>query len=408
MRQHYDVVIVGAGHGGAQATIALRQLGFAGSIAMIGAEPDLPYERPPLTKEYLTGAREFERMLIRPASFWEERGVELLLGQRVTQVEPDRHEASVGDNIVEYGQLIWASGGEPRRLRCAGGDLEGVHTIRRRSDVDRLLAALPAVECVAVIGGGYIGLEAAAALNKLGKRVVLLEAMDRVLSRVAAEPLSHFFEAQHRAQGVDVRLGACVEEIGGRDGAVASVRLADGTGIEAQSVIVGIGIDAAVGPLLAAGAEGSDGVWVDTYCRTGLPDVFAIGDCAAHENRFAGGDRIRLESVQNAHDQATTAARAISGASQPYDALPWFWSNQYDLKLQTVGLSAGFDDLVVRGDPDSRAFSVVYLRGGRVVALDCVNDVKDYAQGKALVHEGTAIAKERLADRNIPLKELAL
>lgn len=269
-----------------------------------------------------------------------------------------------------------------------------------------MIGELPATRRAVVIGGGYIGLEAAAVLSSLGKQVIVLEALDRVLARVAGEPISRFYEAEHRAHGVEVRTGvavACIEE---KDGAAVAVRLENGERLQADIVVVGIGIAPAVEPLLAAGASGSFGVDVDEYCRTGLPDIYAIGDCAAHENRYAGGARLRLESVQNANDQATTAAKAILGEPVPYSAVPWFWSNQYDLRLQTVGLSLGFDDLVLRGDPATRSFSVIYLREGRVIALDCVNAVKDYVQGKALVQNAALPAREELADQGIALKSL--
>ena len=404
--QSFEVIIVGGGHAGAQAAIALRRLGFAGSIAIVSQEPDPPYERPPLSKEYLAGEKPFERMLIRPPEFWAERGIKLRLGRRVAALEPAAGQVLIEDGErLAYRNLIWAAGGRPYRLRCAGGDLGNVHSIRSRADVDALRAGLHQVNRIAVIGGGYIGLEAAAVLTKLGKRVTLLEAADRVLSRVTAEPLSRFYEAEHRAHGVDLRTGAVVQSIEGRNGAAVGVRLGGGETLPAELVIVAIGIGAAVEPLLAAGAAGGDGVDVDRYCRTTLPRVFAAGDGAAHCNRFAGGARIRLESVQNAHDQATTAAKAIAGQAEPYDALPWFWSNQYDLKLQTAGLWTGFDELVVRGEPASRSFSVVYLREGRLIALDCVNAVRDYAQGRKLILENARPDLGKLVDGSIPLKE---
>ena len=404
---HYDIIIVGAGHAGAQAAIQLRQLGFAGSIALIGAEPEPPYERPPLSKEYLAGEKAFERLLVRPESFWADRGVELVLGTRIAAVDPAAKQVTSVDGVrFGYGKLIWAAGGQPRRLGCEGGDLAGVHVVRRRQDVDSIRSQLDSVRRVAVVGGGYVGLEAAAVLRKLGKEVVLLEALDRVLARVAGPEISQFYAAEHRAQGVDVRLGAAVASIVGESGRVAALRLQDGATIEAEMAIVGIGVEAAAAPLLAAGAAGANGVEVDAFCRTSLADVYAAGDCAAHENRFAGGLRIRLESVQNAHDQAATAARAILGRAEPYDAVPWFWSNQYDLRLQTVGLSVGHDSTVVRGRPGERSFSVVYLLGGRVIALDCVNSTRDYVQGKKLILERRVVAPERLADTAVALKEL--
>jgi 3-phenylpropionate/trans-cinnamate dioxygenase ferredoxin reductase subunit len=406
-----DVLIVGAGQGGAQSAMVLRQQKFAGSILMVGSEPVLPYERPALSKEYLAGDKAFEKLLLRPPTFWEERKVRVLLGQRVTKVEPDAHRVRTHDGTaIEYGKLIWATGGTPRRLSCGGHDLAGVHYVRDRADVDQMRSELETVNTVVIIGGGYIGLEAAAVLCKLGKRVILLEAQDRVLSRVAGETLSRFFEAEHRARGVEIRLRAevsCIEENAGR---ASGVRLATGEVIAADLVVVGIGIDAAVGPLIAAGAKGeSHGVLVDLAGKTSLPDVYAAGDCAAHANIHANGHVVRLESVQNANDAAAIIAKSIAGtlaAGERYDTVPWFWSNQYDLRLQTVGLFVDHDDVIVRGDPATKSFSVVYLRSGRVIALDCVNLTKDYVQGKALIASGRTIDRERLARPDVLLKEL--
>jgi len=403
-----DVVIVGAGHGGAQAAIALRQNGFAGSILVIGREPELPYERPPLSKEYLARDKTFDRIMIRPAAFWDDKQVEMALGHEVVAVDPEARSLRTADGAtVSYGDLIWATGGDARRLSCAGHDLAGVHGVRTRADADRLMAELDAgAKRAVVIGGGYIGLEAAAVLTKFGCHVTLLEALPRVLARVAGEALSTFYQDEHRAHGVDLRTEVAVDCLEGDGTKVTGVRLADGGVLPADLVIVGIGIIPQVGPLLAAGAAGGNGVDVDDYCRTSLPHVYAIGDCAAHANDFAEGAVIRLESVQNANDQATVAAKAICGAPVPYKATPWFWSNQYDLRLQTVGLSTGHDEAVLRGDPAKRSFSVVYLRHGKVVALDCVNMVKDYVQGKKLVEAGARLAAEQLADASVPLKDM--
>jgi 3-phenylpropionate/trans-cinnamate dioxygenase ferredoxin reductase subunit len=403
-----DLVIVGTGHGGTQAAIALRQKGYAGSILMLGRDIALPYERPPLSKEYLAGEKPFERMLVRPEAFWAERGIELQLGAAVTKIDPAAKELTVaGEDTVGYGTLIWSGGGDPRRLSCPGADLGGIHAVRDKADVDRIKAELEAgADEVVVVGGGYIGLEAAAVLRKRGCKVTLLEAEDRVLGRVAGEDLSHFYEEEHRRQGVDVRLSAAVTAIEGDGDRVTGVTLASGETIDCDILIVGIGVVPAVGPLIVAGAAGANGVEVDEYCRTSLPDIYAIGDCALHVNRYAGGAVIRLESVQNAHDMAACAAKAICGDPQPYDALPWFWSNQYDLRLQTVGLSLGHDAMVLRGEPKQRSFSVVYLKEGRVIALDCVNRTKDYAQGRRLVEDRAAIAPELLLDSATELKAM--
>ena len=402
----WDVLIVGSGHSGAQAAIMLRQLGFAGSVALLGEETDLPYERPPLSKDYMAGEKSRESLALRPAAFWPERSIDLIPGETIVAIDPAEHivHAASGKRFA-YGQLVWAAGGHARQLGCPGSHLPGVHAIRARSDVDALHADLTKANRVVIVGGGYIGLETAAVLRKLEKQVTLLEALPRVLARVAGEPLSQFFEAEHRAHGVDLRTAVALESIQGND-RVEGVRLADCTDIAAEVVIVGIGIVPSILPLLDAGADGGNGVSVDQHCRTTLPDIYAIGDCALHHSRFAPGAPVRIESIQNASDMATVVARSIVGDPVPYTATPWFWSNQYDLKLQTVGLSTGFDQTIVRGDPDARSFSLVYLSDGAVIALDCVNRVKDYVQGRALVEARAAIDPMLLADPEIPLKSM--
>lgn len=408
MSERYDVLIVGAGQAGAQAAISLRQGGFEGTIGLVGDEAEPPYERPPLSKDYLAGEKPFERMLLRPESFWADRKVELRLGTRVQAVDAEAHEVrTAGGDVIGYGQLIWATGGSPRALPVPGGDLGGVHVIRTRADVDALTAELADAQRIAVVGGGYIGLEAAAILTKLGKQVTILEALDRVLARVAAEPISRFYEAEHRAHGVDLRTNQRIVEFIGENGRVKAVGFGPGAPeLACDLIIVGIGIVPSVGPLGLAGADTANGVEVDELCRTSLPDIFAIGDCARHANAFADGDRIRLESVQNAVDQAKVVAGVINGTPAPYRAVPWFWSNQYDLRLQTVGLSTGHDTVLLRGDPAARSFSLIYLKGGRVIALDCINAARDYAQGRALVDAGLVADPAQLADPEVPLKSL--
>ena len=402
-----DVVIVGAGHGGAQCAIALRQNGFTGTIAMIGRETEPPYERPPLSKEYFAREKTFDRLYIRPPAFWGEKDVEMVLGTEVTAVDPVSKTLALSNGTTcNYGTLVWAAGGDPRRLSLPGADLAGVHAVRTRQDCDQLMGEIDSgVKHIAVIGGGYIGLEAAAVLTKLGVQVTLLEALPRVLARVAGPELSAFYEAEHRAHGVDLRTGVAVNLLEGV-GRVTGVKLGDGSIIPAEAVIVGIGIIPSVGPLIAAGAAGGNGVEIDEFCRTSLPDVYAIGDCASFACDYADGAVMRVESVQNANDQATCVAKAICGDAKPYHAFPWFWSNQYDLRLQTAGLSVGYDASVVRGNPEDRSFSVVYLRSGKVIAIDCVNMVKDYVQGRKLVEAGVSPDLARLADTSVGLKEL--
>jgi 3-phenylpropionate/trans-cinnamate dioxygenase ferredoxin reductase subunit len=408
MHAAFDVIIVGAGHAGAQCAIALRSKGFKGLVAIIGDELDPPYERPPLSKEYLSGDKPFDRLLIRPPAYWAGREIELLLGRSVVEVDPKRRTVTLNDGEkLNYGQLVWAAGGDPRRIGCPGHDARGVHYVRRRTDIDKMRTELTTADRIVVIGGGYIGLEAAAVLNKLGKDVVILEQLDRVLARVAGEPLSRFFEREHRRHGVGVRLNEQVECLEEADGAVTGVRLVTGEVLPADIVIVGIGIIPNVAPLIAAGATGGNGVFIDEKCRTSLPGIYAIGDCALHSNRYApAGQAIRLESVQNAADQADVAADAIFDGDAVYDAAPWFWSHQYEVKLQTIGLSIGYTDIVTRGDPASGEFSLIYLRNGQVIALDCVNTSKDFIQGRKLVEQSCAPPVELLGDPDIPLKSL--
>ncbi len=408
MNNFYDILIVGAGHAGAQAAIALRQQKFEGTIGLMGNEKYPPYERPPLSKEYLAGDKPFERIMLRPESFWGERNIDLLTGCRVSKVDPVNKTITLStDDEVGYRKLIWATGGSPRMLDCPGSQARNIHGVRSRADVDKIMAALPTTETVVVVGGGYIGLEAAAVLNKLGKKVTVLESLDRVLSRVAGETLSRFYEAEHRAHGVTIELGAMVEAFDTNDeGMATGVKLSDGRVFPADMIIIGIGIIPETGPLVAAGAAAGNGVDVDQHCRTSLNGVYAIGDCAAHANRFAAGAHIRLESVQNANDQAKVAALDIIGEDCEYDSVPWFWSNQYDLKLQTVGLSTGHDEYIVRGDPANRSFSVIYLKDGKVIALDCVNATKDYVQGRKVVESNLSLDPVQLADTEIPIKEV--
>ncbi len=403
-----DVVIVGAGHGGAAAAIALRKNGFSGSILVIGREPERPYERPPLSKEYLAGEKQFERLYIRPAHYWDERDIKFQLDLEVTSVDQEKKTVSCSDGSqVRFRNLIWAAGGDPRRLSCPGSELGGIHVVRSRADIDQIQSELASgARKVAIIGGGYIGLEAAAVLKKLECEITVIESQSRVLARVAGEPLSKFFQDQHAARGVQFRLGANLTHLEGESGQVTKVILKEGEVIDCDLVIVGIGIDPSVRPLREAGAVGLDGVTVDEYCRTSLPGIYALGDCAAHQNIWAGRNLVRLESVQNSNDMATVVAQHICGNYVVYDAIPWFWSNQYDLRLQTVGLSTGADEMVVRGDPNERSFSVIYLKAGQPIAIDCVNTTKDYVQGRKLVEARIRVDGEKFADRNVPIKQV--
>ncbi|WP_120429788.1 NAD(P)/FAD-dependent oxidoreductase [Acinetobacter baylyi] len=404
---NYDVIIVGTGHAGGQAAVALRQQGFTGSILMIGEELHLPYERPPLSKEYFSGEKTFERILLRPEQFWKDKNIDLKLGQRVIQIDAQSHRILTQQNHeYHYGKLIWATGGKPRRLSCEGADLDGIHYIRNREDVDRINQELDRVQHCVVIGGGYIGLEAASALRKINRDVTLVEAQLRVLARVAGPIISDFYQQYHQQKGIELYLGQGVDHLEDDQGHVHTVVLANGTRIATDMVIVGIGLNPEINALIEAGAISSNGIETDRRCRTSLPDIFAIGDCANHENIFADGQRIRLESVQNANDQAMIVAKEILDKGEDYAAIPWFWSNQYDLKLQTIGLSIGYDQEVLRSEPDSGSFTVIYLRQGTIIALDCVNRPADFIQGKAIIQQSISIPTEQLSDHTLPFKEL--
>lgn len=402
-----DVLVVGAGHAGTQLAIVLRREGYAGSVALVGAENRLPYERPPLTKDYLLGFKGADQLLIRPAEFWADQGVELLLGQTVREVDPLGHTVTTSDGVLRYGTLVWAAGGAPRRWTGPGADLHGVHCVRGLPDIDAITAGLPGADRVCVVGGGYVGLETAAALRKLGAEVTLVEAADRVLARVAGEEVSRFVETAHRMHGVEVRTGTGVAAIVGSGGSVTAVEMVDGSRIDCGIVVIGIGIEPVVAPLREAGALTDNGLVVDHLCRTNLPDVLAIGDCVMRANRFADGRPTRLESVHNAGDHAAIAARHVCGGPPIDETLPWFWSNQYGIRLQTVGLSAGHDCALTRGDVASGRFSVVYLRENVVIALDCVNVTRDYVQGRSLVMQDVAGHIHRITDPAVPLKSIA-
>ncbi|MFI5621872.1 NAD(P)/FAD-dependent oxidoreductase [Nocardioides sp. NPDC051685] len=402
----YDVLVVGSGHGGAQVASSLMLAKFQGSVGLITLEDCLPYQRPPLTKGLLVGDVADEDLELRGADFWRHSGVDLLLSTEVTSVEPGAHTVTTADGgTIGYGTLVWAAGGVARSLTVPGGDLAGIHTLRTRSDAEALRAELSEVSTAVIVGGGYVGLESASSLVGAGVRVTLVETIDRLLSRVSGSVVADYVAARHRANGVDVRLGSAVAEIVGESGRAAGIRLTSGEVIPADMVIVGVGLVPAITPLADAGAEASNGIDVDEFCRTSLPDVYAIGDCANFACGYADGERVRLESVQNAVDQAKVVASAIVGSPQPYDSLPWFWSHQYDDKLQTAGLLSGHDEFVVRGDPATGQFSVVYLKAGRIIAVDAVNSIRDFAQGKKTIGKRVAVSREKLADIDFPLHQ---
>ncbi|MCG4262431.1 FAD-dependent oxidoreductase [Acetobacter senegalensis] len=407
--EKFDVIIVGGGQAGAQAAIALRQKGFVGSIAIISDELDPPYERPPLSKDYFIGKKDFSRLLIVPNNYWSDHNICLKLGERVTEVDPVRHIIkTVKGLIFSYTTLIWATGGLPRRLSCPGHNLNGIHVLRTRVDADRLKVAANAAESVLIIGGGYVGLESAAVLSSLGKKVTIVEAQERILARVSGVQLSNFLNCEHERHGVTICKQVQVTAFEGAQGHVTGARLSDGRHIATELVLVGIGIIPSVAPLLDAGAEGTNGIMVNEMCQTSLPDIYAIGDCALHANKYADSRFLRLESVQNANDMALNVAESIVGFPTAYKSLPWFWSCQYDLRIQTVGLAIDTDAEIVRGNIDLRKFSIISMRKGRIIAIDCINNVKDFAQGKNLIGTDISMNLDKIIDLSFPLKEFSL
>ena len=405
-------VIVGAGHAGVALAVALRQGGWEGPITMIGDEGGLPYERPPLSKGFLAGDREAGEFLLRPADFFDKNGIELVEGRVETIDREARTVTLESGETLAYGKLALATGAAPVRLPIDGADLPGVHVLRTladvqgiRDDLAQLAGAGTASARVVLIGGGYIGLEAASSLRALGHEVTVLEAAERVLARVTAPPVSAFYQRIHGEEGVRIETGVAVEAIEG-SARVERVRLADGGSVDADLVIMGVGVRADVGLAEAAGLEVDAGIVVDACCRTSDPDIVALGDCA-RVRREEGGRLICLESVPNAREQARVAAAALRGESVVDDSVPWFWSDQYDLTLQMAGDSSSHDEVVVRGDIDSgRSFAVFYLDQGRLVAAECVARPREFMLAKKLLAEGASPDPVLLADESIQARDL--
>ena len=399
------VVIAGAGHGAGQAVATLKQKNFAGEVVLVGDEPWLPYQRPPLSKKYLAGELTVERLLFKPEAFYDQPNFDVRLSTRVTSIDRSERCVATEAGPIEYDWLILATGSRVRRLMIDGADLDGVHYLRNISDVDRIRTDLAAAQKIVIIGAGYIGLEVAAVARQLGLEVHVIEMADRVMSRVVSPPVSTFFEREHAARGVRLSLSTGLAGFTGEDGRVTGVKTNREDVIAADLIVVGIGIQPNTELAAEAGLEIDNGIVVDDRCRTGDQQIYAIGDCSAHPSRIYGG-RIRLESVHNAVEQAKTAAANICGEDAVYDQVPWFWSDQYDIKLQIAGLSDGYDQLVIRGDVSSRSFACLYLADGRLLAVDAVNAPKDFMQSKLLIAAGAKPDPDRLADPDTALKDL--
>ncbi|MEL7022382.1 MAG: FAD-dependent oxidoreductase [Pseudomonadota bacterium] len=404
MNEATDVLIVGAGHAAGQLAVSLRQGGHEGSIMMLGDEPHPPYQRPPLSKKYLAGALEAERLFVKPPSFYGDANIDLHTDTRVTAIDPSKKTATIeSGGSVRWQSLVLATGTRARKLPLPGSDLQGVHYLRTASDVDALRPEITAGKRIAIIGGGYIGLEVAAVAREAELEVHVIEHMPRLLSRVVSPLLSDFYASVHEQAGVRLWLEQSVSAIDG-DQRVTGVTLSDGTSLDVDIVLIGIGVVPNDELARDAGIDCSNGVDTDLTGRTSATDVFAIGDCCNHHNPIYDR-RVRLESVPNALGQARAVAASLLGDDKPYSEVPWFWSDQYDLKLQIVGLTEGYDQTVLRGDPQSRSFACFYLKDGRMLAVDAVNSPREFMRSKALVASGASVPLEALADPSIDLKE---
>jgi len=399
------VAIAGAGHAAGQVVATLRQKKFDGTILLVGEEPWLPYQRPPLSKKFLAGELPAERLHFKPESFYDDPGIAVRLGTRIDVVDRSSKTLHTADGeTLAFDKLVFATGARPRLLDLPGVDLDGIHYLRTIADVTGIRKQLKEGARLTIVGAGYIGLEVAAVASQLGAIVTVIEMEDRVMSRVVSPQLSKFYQNEHASHGVKLLLSTGISGFSG-DGQVAAVDLSNDDQVATDLVVIGIGVVPNTELASDAGLDVDNGIVVDDHCRTSDADFFAVGDCTYHPNDILGY-RVRLESVHNALEQAKTAASNICGEESCYAQVPWFWSDQYDLKLQIAGLSQGYDQVIVRGDPDSRSFSCLYLRDGQLIAVDAVNSPKDFMQSKALIAAHVVIDPETLADPEIELKNM--
>lgn len=398
-----SIVIIGGGQAAASCAAKLRAAGHAGPVTIIAAEISPPYQRPPLSKKYVAGELAVDRLLIRPLDWYREQKIELRCGVSVTALDPATHSLTLSDGSqLRYAKALLATGARPRRLPASlGGDLGNVLTMRDLADADALAPLLRPGAKLLVVGGGYIGLEAAAVASRKGLAVTIVEMAPRILQRVAAEPTSDYFRALHRNHGVEIREATGVDGLIGRDGRVSGVRFGDGGESPVDLAVIGIGIEPNVELAKNAGLAIENGIAVDARCRTSDPDIFAAGDCAG---LIWNGERIRLESVQNAIDQAEAAALSMLGGTDSYRPKPWFWSDQYDVKLQIAGLNRGYAETVLRAGARPGSQSVWYYRDDQLIAVDAMNDALAYSIGKKVLDAGGNIPGESIADPATDLK----
>jgi len=397
------VVVIGAGHAAGLFAEALRKEGYDGAILLIGEEAYLPYQRPPLSKDFLAGKMTADRLLLRNAAFYEKKDITCQLSSRVDRVNPKGKTVTVNGNEITYEKLVIATGTRARPLPVAGVEADGVYYIRTIGDVEALKARFETAESIAIVGAGFIGLEVAAVAATAGKAVTVIEAQDRVMPRVVAPIVSSFYESYHAKEGVVLEMEAAVTAIESDSGGVTGVRLADDRVIAADIVVVGIGVIPNTELGVEAGLVCSNGILVDEHACTSDPDIYAVGEVALHENRLYG--TLRLESVQNAQDQAKVAAANIAGRDVVYDVVPWFWSNQYNLKLQMTGISTGYDDIIIRGDMAEHKFSIIYMKDGKMIAVDSINAAADHMASRKLLEAGITPSRDDLLDATLKLKE---
>lgn len=401
-----SIVILGGGQAGAQAIDSLRRQGYADRLVMVCDEPYLPYQRPPLSKKFLSGELAEDRLPFKHRPYYEEHRVELKLGVIALRIDRARRriELSSGETL-DYDRLLLGLGAKARPLGVPGSDLPGVHYLRALDDVGPIRRALTAGARVVVIGGGYIGLEIAATARHLGCAVTVLEMADRLMARVVASTVSEYFAHEHRSQGVKVICNTRVAHLErGTAPAPVKVVCADGSSYEADLLVVGVGAVPNTALAGEAGLECENGIRVDEHCRTSDERIFAAGDCTSHPSLHFE-QRVRLESVDNAFEQSKCAVQNLLDRPSPYDHIPWFWSDQFDNKLLIVGLSQGFDQQVLRGDPATRSFSVCYLKGGELIALEAINHSSDYMAARRMIAQRVRPDLAKLADPRVPLKE---
>ncbi|MCH9004615.1 MAG: NAD(P)/FAD-dependent oxidoreductase [Proteobacteria bacterium] len=399
------VVIAGAGHAAGQTIATLKKQKFAGEIVLIGDEPYLPYQRPPLSKKFLSGDLSAERLHVKPESFYSDPKIEVRLETPIVAIDRDSKTLrTVHGDSVSYDKLVLALGSRVRRLSIDGADLDGVHYLRTIADVNSIRAELKNRKHAVIIGAGYIGLEVAAVIRQLGLDVTVVEMADRVMSRVVSAEISDFYQIEHTSHGVKLRLSTGITAFRGSD-RINAVEIADGEQVPADFAVVGVGIVPNTELAADAGLIVDDGIVVDDQCQTNDSNIYAVGDCTAHPNAIYNR-QLRLESVHNALEQAKTAASNICGNEAHYSQVPWFWSDQYDLKLQIAGLSTGYDDVIIRGNPADRSFACLYLKDGRLIATDAVNSPRDFLQSKVLIAGQLRIDRDKLADANVQLKDL--